>query len=150
MGGLTWDNLVWRAQHANTARKLAPEQAKMHTRITGFGPTKVVEPPAGVASMALMMTEATNRLGKLRSVGAYFLHFQAEMQKADRVAVNQPRKPCELCSLFPDRRGHANSHMLATCFANPLNKQCKPWVARVRMQALKEINFKDKKPEWVK
>ena len=64
MGGLTWDNLVWRAQHANTARKLAPERAKMHTRIMGFGPTKVAEPPAGVASVALMMTKATNRLGK--------------------------------------------------------------------------------------
>ena len=25
MGGLTWDNLVWRAQHANTAYKLALE-----------------------------------------------------------------------------------------------------------------------------
>ena len=71
MGGLTWDNLVWRAQHANTACKLAPEQAKMHTRITGFGPTKVVEPSAGVASAALMMTEATNRLGNQRLVGAY-------------------------------------------------------------------------------
>ena len=75
MGGLNWDNLVWRAQHTNTVRKLAPEQAKMHTRITGFGPTKVAEPPTAVASVALMMTEATNWVGKRRLVGAYSLHF---------------------------------------------------------------------------
>ena len=143
MGGLTWDNLVCRAQHANIARKLAPEQAKMHTRITGFGPTKVAEPSARVASVALMMTKAMNRLGNRRLVGAYSSHFQAEMQEADRVMINQPRRPCELCSLFPDRKGHANSHMLATCFTNPLSKQCKPGVARMRMQALKEIDFKD-------
>ena len=83
-------------------------------------------------------------------VGTYSSHFQAEMQEADRVAVSQPRKPCELCSLFPDRKGHANSHMLAICFANPLNKQCKLGVARMRRQALKEIDFKDQMPEWVK
>ena len=64
MGGLTWDNLVWRVQYANTARKLPLEQAKMHTRITGFGPTKVAESSAGVASAALMMTKEMNRLGK--------------------------------------------------------------------------------------
>ena len=64
MDGLTWENLVWRAQHANTVCKLAPEQAKMHMRITGFGPTKVAEPSARVASVALMMTKAMNRLGK--------------------------------------------------------------------------------------
>ena len=150
MGGLTWDNFVWRAQYSNTARKLAPEQAKMHTRIIGFGPTKVADTPAGVTSVALMMTEAKNKLGKQRSVGAYFSHFQAEIQEADRVAVNQPRRPCELYSLFPERKGHANSQMLATCFANPLNKQCKPGVARMYMQALKEIDFKDQTPEWVK
>ena len=72
------------------------------------------------------------------------------MQESDRVVVNQPRRPCELCSLFPDRKGHANGHVLATCFANPLNKQFKPGVARMRMQALKEMNFKDQMPEWVK
>ena len=72
------------------------------------------------------------------------------MKEVDRVTVNQPRRPCELCSLFPDRKGHANSHVLATCFANPLNKQCKPGVARMRMQALKETDFKDQTPEWVK
>ena len=97
-----------------------------------------------------MLTDATNRLGKQRLVGAYSLHFQAETQEADRVAVSQPRKPCELCSLFQDRKGHANSHVLATCFANPLNKQCKPRVARMRMQAHNKIDFKDQMPELVK
>ena len=56
MGSLTWDNLVWRVQHAKTVHKLPPEQAKIHTRITDFGPTKVADAPAGVASVALMMT----------------------------------------------------------------------------------------------
>ena len=55
-----------------------------------------------------------------------------------------------MCSLFLDRKGHANSHVLNTCFANPLNKKCKPGVARMRMQASKEIDFNDQTPEWVK
>ena len=69
MGGLTWDNLVWRAQHANTAHKLALERAKMHTRITGFGPTKVAEATTAVDSVKMMITEVANGLGKRRLVG---------------------------------------------------------------------------------
>ena len=52
--------------------------------------------------------------------------------------------------MFPDTKAHANSHVIATCFANPLYKQCILGVTGICMQALKEIDFKDQTPEWVK
>ena len=117
--------------------RLAPERAKVHTKIVGFGPMKVAEPPAGVAAAAMMKTpelgDASTRVTRRRSVGAYQSHCHMEERDKERHAVNKPRTPCELCMLFPDRKGHANSHTLSTCFANPLNKACKPGVARMRM-----------------
>ena len=98
---------------------------------------KVAEPPAGVAAAAMMKTpelgDAGARVTRRRSVGAYQSHCHMEELDKERYALNKPRTPCELWMLFPDRKGHANSHTLSTCFANLLNKAYKPGVARMRM-----------------
>ena len=66
----------------------------MHTKIVGFGPMKVAEPPAGVAAAAMMKTpelgDAGARVTRRRSVGAYQSHCHMEERDKERYTLNKP------------------------------------------------------------
>ena len=61
---------------------MAPERAKVYTKIVGFGPMKVAEPPAGVAATTMIkipeLGDAGTQMTRRCSVGAYQSHCHME------------------------------------------------------------------------